>query len=621
MDHPRLDVLSILLGALVAFGFWVFLERKKKHLPKHFKHFKVQTVKHQDDNTRDAYKQYKVPEDIDAIVIGSGIGGMMCAGLLARVGKKVVVLEQHYVAGGCTHAFEDHGYEFDTGVHYIGRAEQFGKLISKICGPKKINWVKMGTPEDGHVYDEIRLGDKKDDSFLFKAGLDKYIESLVAAFPEEEAAIRKYVKLVKECSSGSALHFFGKLLPHWLYRVVDAVLLRKYNSMANKSLQEVLDSLTSNKRLQAVLSGQFGDYGLLPPKSSFYVHSGLVTHYFYGGYYPAGGTQEITRCIIPMIEAAGGRVFVRARVDKILVWPESGPNRSAYGVRMADGDEIRAKCVISGAGVPNTYQKLLGDSFSIPKPLGGRFLNNSVSHLYLFVGLKGSSEELDLKSRNIWYLPCDHKDYDVSTLVNEYYTRGLEMVQEAHDPASLVDKMFMFVGSPSAKDPTYNSRFPGKSNVIIITEAKYEWFEKYGGTETGKRDPEYTALKQKFQNILLEGLYKFYPQCRGKVDYVELATPLTNVFYLDTPQGSSYGLEHSPDRYSHCGGYGPYTEVDNLYLTGQDIAVNGFAGAAIGGVITAHAVLGYNSVDLLVKGRNLMKEIMELPELDFPGPK
>ena len=64
--------------------------------------------------TRDGYTRKKVPENLDAIVIGSGIGGLTCAALLSKVGKKVLVLEQHYIAGGCTHTFEDKGYEFDT---------------------------------------------------------------------------------------------------------------------------------------------------------------------------------------------------------------------------------------------------------------------------------------------------------------------------------------------------------------------------------------------------------------------------------------------------------------------------------------------------------------------------
>jgi all-trans-retinol 13,14-reductase len=56
--------------------------------------------------------------------LGTGIGSLYCAGLLAKAGKTCVLLEQHYVAGGCTHAFHDGGFEFDTGLHYVGRMEK-----------------------------------------------------------------------------------------------------------------------------------------------------------------------------------------------------------------------------------------------------------------------------------------------------------------------------------------------------------------------------------------------------------------------------------------------------------------------------------------------------------------
>ena len=69
---------------------------------------------------------------MDAIVIGSGIGGLTTAALLSRIGKKVLVLEQHYIAGGCTHTFEDKGYEFDTGIHYIGNMHKKHSFSRKL---------------------------------------------------------------------------------------------------------------------------------------------------------------------------------------------------------------------------------------------------------------------------------------------------------------------------------------------------------------------------------------------------------------------------------------------------------------------------------------------------------
>ena len=109
---------------------------------------------------RDAFKARKVPEDLDYVIIGSGIGGMYTAALLAKVGKKVLVLEQHYIAGGCMHCFDDKGFEFDTGVHYVGKVEKYGMLLNMVTeeGVAPVEWAQMGTEADGFVYDEIHVG-------------------------------------------------------------------------------------------------------------------------------------------------------------------------------------------------------------------------------------------------------------------------------------------------------------------------------------------------------------------------------------------------------------------------------------------------------------------------------
>jgi hypothetical protein len=93
------------------------------------------------DCTRETFREKKLPKDIDYVVIGSGMGGLYCAALLARTGRRVVVLEQHYVAGGCTHTFEDKGYEFDTGLHYVGRIEKYKNLLDLVSGGgRSVEW-------------------------------------------------------------------------------------------------------------------------------------------------------------------------------------------------------------------------------------------------------------------------------------------------------------------------------------------------------------------------------------------------------------------------------------------------------------------------------------------------
>ena len=160
--------------------------------------------------TTDAFKERKLPKDIDFIFIGSGIGSLFCAGLLAKAGYKVVVLEQHYVAGGCTHSFEDHGFEFDTGLHYVGRIEKYKLLLDLVSASGcEVEWAKMGSAADGFAYDQIKLGNEP--PHWFRAGETAFVEDLVTRFPNERAAIERYAALVQKVNKSADMYFYAKV--------------------------------------------------------------------------------------------------------------------------------------------------------------------------------------------------------------------------------------------------------------------------------------------------------------------------------------------------------------------------------------------------------------------------
>lgn len=245
------------------------------------------------DVTRDAFRAKKVPEDVDYILIGSGMGSLYTAGLLARAGKKVVVLEQHYVAGGCTHSFEEKGYEFDTGLHYVGRVEKYKTLFDLVTtnDEDKVEWQKMGTKENDYCYDEIKLG--QDPAFQFCAGEDNYIDNLAKEFPSEREAIKEWVRLCQRANKKADMYFYAKLFPKWLQWLINLLLNGKYLKLARQTTAEVVSGLTSNTRLQSLLCATFGNYGLRPEDSSFIIQAGITAHYMGGAYYPIGKQQTV----------------------------------------------------------------------------------------------------------------------------------------------------------------------------------------------------------------------------------------------------------------------------------------------------------------------------------------
>lgn len=530
----------------------------------------------------------KVPENLDAVVIGSGIGGLGIAVLLAKVGKKVLVLEQHDRAGGCCHTFTEKGFEFDVGIHYIGDLQEhkpFRCMLDQLTNGQlqweplanPFDWVVIGPPENRRRYP-------------IYSGRTRFPEELKKCFPGEEKAIDEYIRMCKKAGRGIWLLALLKLVPTPIAKfLVYTGLCRRLSyffEMADRSLTEVVNGLTENKDLRAVFTYIFGTYGNMPKDASFSMHSLLLTHYLNGAWYPKGGATEIAFHMIPIIEKAGGAVLVRAPVNRILF---NGDNE-AIGVSVMKGQEevhIKAPMVISDAGIFNTYQQLLPkhlqDMPAIQKQLS--LMKNGEGGLSVFVGVEGSAEELGLKADNYWIF----KENNFDELVEEY------MNGDREESAKSVP--LLFVASPSAKDPIWQQRNPGKSTVSLVSFANYSWFEEWKDAKVTNRAPEYKELKQAFIDSILEVVMDVFPKItRDKIEYIDAGTPITNTHYIGAPKGEIYGADHGVARFSPelNATVRPQTPLKNLYLTGQDVFLCGFAGALAGALTCGSVILKRN---------------------------
>ena len=167
-----------------------------------------------------AYKQASVAGQWDAIVIGSGMGGLTAAALLARHGgKRVLVLERHYVAGGFTHAFHRPGYQWDVGVHYIGQVQDPASPLRPIFDHITRGRLKWSPMPD--VYDRIRIAGRE---YEFVAGLEQFRDHLKSYFPGETAAIDRYLQVVRSCAGRMSMYLAEKALPRSLARVAGPLL-------------------------------------------------------------------------------------------------------------------------------------------------------------------------------------------------------------------------------------------------------------------------------------------------------------------------------------------------------------------------------------------------------------
>lgn len=525
-----------------------------------------------------SYKKKPVlAEQYDTIIIGSGMGSLTSAAILAKEGQKVLVLERHYIAGGFTHVFKRKGFEWDVGIHYIGEVQREGAIIKNLfdyISDDQLKWADMG-----EVYDKIIIGDK---SYDFVKGVQSFKDKMGSYFPDEKEAIAAYVDLVFAAVKTSKGFYMDKALPPMLSALIGGKLRKKFYAFSDKTTDEVLRSITKNETLIKVLSAQYGDYGLPPKQSSFVMHAAVARHYFSGGSFPIGGSSRIAATVDKVIENAGGTILISAEVDEVIV-----NKNSAIGVKMMDGKMFSAKNIISGAGIMTTYDKLLPKQIVKKHQLKEQLktVKRSVSHACLYIGLKGSTEELKLPKTNYWIYP-DKIDHDTAI---DNYVKDLES-----------DFPVVYISFPSVKDPDWSNRYPGKSTIDIITLLPYEPFDKWKDSNWMKRDETYTAMKEKIAQRLLNELYKQLPHLKGKIEHYELSTPLTTKHFINYQEGEIYGLDHTPKRFRQRF-LKPKTPIKNFYLTGQDIVTAGVAAALFSGAITTATITGKNIIKKVMK--------------------
>lgn len=516
----------------------------------------------------------------DAIVIGSGISGLSSASCLAQQGMKVLVLEQHYIAGGMTHTFSRKGYTWDVGLHYVGRVlidDPIARAMSHIS-QGQLQWTPMNDE-----YDRVKFPEYE---FSFIRGKENLRKRLYKEFPQEIDAINTYLDMVARVGRAMQLNVLGEAgsthLGDWFKNLCSTPLRNE----GRKTTESVLDSLTDNQRLKAVLCGQWGNYGLPPKDSSFAMHALVARHYMEGGAYLKGGSVEIVNTIAPIIESVGGMIVTSASVDEIIIDKSDGKEK-AVGVRMDDGIEIKAPHVISTAGQWVTENKLLRNHLTptVDKP-------SSTAHYALFIGAHGTTESLGLANQNLWVYPDEDHNKNVAA-----YRKDMN----APFPV-------MFFSSGSAKDPLHQELDPYKSTLEVVVPANFSDVKKWMDTKWRKRGSEYEFFKKKLTNRILEETFKHFPKLAGNIRWTEFSTPLTTNHFCATHEGEIYGKGAYTDRMAN-GTSLQKISIKGLELAGQDNLLFGVSGAMISGVLAASKVGGLSIL------KNAFTSSVNVPQL------
>jgi len=510
-------------------------------------------------------------ETWDAIVIGSGMGGLAGAAFLARVGKrKVLVLEKHSERGGQTHVFRRDGASWDVGLHYIGNLQPgtLERSLFDFLSGGALDWNRMTDDFERFVYPDF--------SFSVPSDPKLYEERLVERYFDEAAAIRRYFRDIRSAARWHILGIQRQMTPRPLAFLI-AQIQRLGAAKATETTADYLERNIRSPELRALLATQWGDYGLPPKDSAFALHALVVGSYLNGGWFPVGGAGRIARTIEPAIEAAGGAIRVCQEATEILIENGRAVGVKAIDRRGAEPREVRyrAPVVLSDVGAPVTYERLLpkdGDVVRLTEPQRAALvaLKGGVSAVTLYVRLTAPVSTLGVKGENFWInTALDHDDLDAHT--------ALTLEGEPRHA---------YLSFPSAKSG--DDRF---HTAEIITMVRLEAFDAWRGTATGHRGHDYADLKDRISQGLLRIAERAVPGFSALVTYAELSTPLTVEHYTSHPAGRFYGLPGTPERY-RSGAFGVRTPIDGLYLTGSDAASLGVPGALFGGLAAASQVLG-----------------------------
>jgi len=494
-------------------------------------------------------------KQFDIIIIGSGIGGLVCAAVLGREGYSVCVLEKNKQLGGSLQTYVRDRMIFDSGVHYIGGlgpGQNLYQIFKWLGLMDRLKLEKMD--EDG--FDRI-ITDQNDQEFPLAQGYENFISKLLVHFPEEEKAIRHYCDKMKQVCSQFPMYNLRNGDPD------------EKASALELSAKSFIESLTGNKKLQAILSGNNFLYAGKGSQTPFYMHALILNSYIESSWKCVDGGSQITKILAQQIRSSGGTILNHWKVQEIAV-----ADGKVTHVLSDRGASISGRHIISNIHPAKTFE-LTGTPL-IRKVYRKRIgsLENTVSCFSLNIVLKKDS--FPYWKYNYYF----HKEGHIWSLAD---------YNEDNWPLGYA----LFLSA--AKD---QGAFA--STMSILTYMRFEevqsWENSFNtAADQKERGEQYRAFKIRKAEKLLDLVEKKIPGLRSCIQSYYTATPLSFRDYLGTSDGSLYGI--AKDYKDPVKTIVPMrTKLPNLYLTGQNLNLHGILGASISALITCSAFMDMDSL-------------------------
>lgn len=487
----------------------------------------------------------------DVVVVGSGLGGLLSAVMLAKEGMKVCVIEKDKQVGGCLQTFSVDKKVFDSCVHYIGGLGD-GHTLNRIFSYAGIMDKLQLKEYDANAFDKIAFGNEATE-YPLAQGFENFTQQLLPYFPEEENNIRNYLKQVETVGD----HF-----PLYRLRMGDA---NEKAAVSSWELTNTLQNITGNYRLQQVLAGNNMLYAGVPGRTPFYLHALATESYIHSSHKVLPGSSQISKFLWQELQANGGEVLRNTEVTKLV--EENGLLTHAV---TESGERIYGKQFIANIH-PQALLHLIDSNMLRPayrNRISG--LEQTISSFMLNTVVKPGT--IPMRHHNLYWNAADNVWDAVSYKAGEWpsnYT--LFYTQDKNSP--------MYAESISILSYMHYSEVLPWTNTHNRTGHEQH------------RGEEYETFKAIKSEQLLNRVYERVPELKGNITAQKAATPLTWRDYTNTPGGSLYGILKDVNKPNETT-IATRTKIPNLLLTGQNVNLHGVLGVSITAVATCAEMLG-----------------------------
>ena len=478
-------------------------------------------------------------QNYDAIIIGSGLGGLSCGAYLSKNKWKVVVLEKNNFPGGYASSFKNGHFTFDASLHMLDGVEKGKSMYYFLekCGiGEKIEYIKLE-----HF---ARLIFPEHDIRLPSGNLDALVKILENEFPHEREGIKALFKKMVRVHDDT-LKFLKSTTPMLLQLPIFPIRYRALFPVMRKTTKHLIDKYLHDEKLKAILFANYGFYGLPPSKLNVTAVFANMDYWVSGAYYPKGGNQVIPDALVDLIRDNGGNVILNSEVTEIII-----ENKKAVGVITKQGEMFRGNEIISNISAIETFNNLIGR-----EKLPTKFLKKldrmepSVSTIIVYIGL-----DENFKSKLKY-----NEDYEL--FVSNTY--DLDEDQKLSMDNNVQEASFFITIYTNVNPSLANG---DRSIVCLVQGQNFEHWKKYETDYNNGKKEEYNKEKNRLAQILIKRAEQILPDLSEHIEVMSVSTPLTLKRFSGNTDGAFFGWATNVKQYSPMDRL-TKLPIKNLYLS------------------------------------------------------